>query len=47
MDSKSNTQNLKKIFIQRDYTHGTNIRFQITFPQELDGLVSSCFENYL
>ena len=41
-DARNNVSSpsMKKVFIQRDYTEGTNIRFQTTFPQELDGLVS-------
>ena len=27
--------NMKKIFIQRDYSQGTNIRFQTKYPKEL------------
>lgn len=37
----------KKVFIQRDYSHGTAVRFQTTFPPELEGYVDQeCF-NYL
>ena len=31
-----------KVFIQRDYSEGTAVRFQTKFPQELDGKVSFC-----
>jgi hypothetical protein len=29
-----------KVFIQRDYSEGTVVKFQTRFPQELDGRVS-------
>jgi len=29
------TQNCRKIFIQRDYSEGTNVKFQTRFPAEL------------
>uniref|UniRef100_A0A131XDI5 Ras modification protein ERF4 n=1 Tax=Hyalomma excavatum TaxID=257692 RepID=A0A131XDI5_9ACAR len=28
-----------KVFIQRDYSEGTSVKFQTKFPQELDGLI--------
>lgn len=31
----------KKIFIQRDYSYGTAVRFSTDFPRELGGKVSS------
>lgn len=31
---------IKKVFIQREYSHGTNICFQNKFPKELEGYVS-------
>ena len=30
-----NLQNCRKIFIQRDYSEGTNVKFQTRFPAEL------------
>lgn len=32
-----------KIFIQRDYSEGTMVKFQTRFPPELDGRVSGMF----
>ncbi|CAL4067452.1 unnamed protein product, partial [Meganyctiphanes norvegica] len=35
-----------KVFIQRDYSEGTSVKFQIKFPQELEGKIEkSVFEN--
>lgn len=31
--------NVRKIFIQRDYSHGTGVRFSTDFPRELTGKV--------
>ena len=33
--------NVRKIFIQRDYSHGTGVRFSTDFPRELTGKVST------
>ncbi|CAG2102640.1 unnamed protein product, partial [Medioppia subpectinata] len=33
---KANSPNVKKVFIQRDYSEGTDIKFQMKFPQELE-----------
>lgn len=30
-----------KVFIQRDYSEGTLVKFQTRFPQELEGRVST------
>lgn len=30
-----------KVFIQRDYTDGTPVKFQIKFPVELEGKVKN------
>lgn len=35
----SPTQNCAKAFIQRDYTHGTMVRFQTQLPNELENKV--------
>lgn len=32
-----------KIFIQRDYSEGTMVKFQTRFPPELEGRVSGMF----
>ena len=43
MDASKNgghSASLKKVFIQRDFSQGTLIRFQTKFPQELEGYVS-------
>lgn len=37
----------KKVFIQRDYTHGTAVRFQTTFPNELEGYIDPESFQYL
>ena len=29
----------KKVFVQRDYTHGTECQFEVEFPSQLEGLV--------
>ena len=33
----------KKIFIQRDYSRGTAVRFATDFPRELTGKVDTVF----
>ena len=33
-------RNVRKIFIQRDYSRGTGVRFSTEFPRELTGKVS-------
>ena len=35
------TQLCMKVFVQRDYSDGTMVKFQTTFPSELEGKVSS------
>lgn len=35
----SHREKIQKVFIQRDYTDGTNVRFQTKFPTELEGLI--------
>lgn len=30
-----------KVFVQRDYSEGTLVKFQTRFPQELEGRVSN------
>lgn len=37
----------KKVFIQRDYSQGTCVRFQTTFPAELEGYIDIESFNYL
>ena len=32
-------RNVRKIFIQRDYSRGTGVRFSTDFPRELTGKV--------
>lgn len=32
-----------KVFIQRDYSDGTGVKFQTRFPPELEGRVSGIF----
>ncbi|KAA0184035.1 hypothetical protein HAZT_HAZT011022 [Hyalella azteca] len=32
-------QGCMKVFIQRDYSEGTSVKFQTKFPQELNGKV--------
>lgn len=34
-------QNCQKVFIQRDYSEGTMVKFQTRFPQELGDRVST------
>ena len=34
-------ENARKIFIQRDYSLGTAVRFSTDFPRELTGKVAS------
>ena len=36
----SSSRNVRKIFIQRDYSRGTGVRFSTEFPRELTGKVS-------
>lgn len=33
-----------KLFIQRDYSEGTAVKFQERFPTELDGKVNNLFK---
>lgn len=46
---QSPTQQAVKIFIQRDYSDGTAVKFQTRFPQELSKSVSTIiiFSTYL
>lgn len=40
------TQLCMKVFVQRDYSDGTTVKFQNFFPPELEGKVSdSCLQN--
>ncbi|GIX91814.1 golgin subfamily A member 7 [Caerostris darwini] len=32
-------EKVQKVFIQRDYSEGTNVKFQTKFPTELEGLI--------
>ena len=32
-------RNVRKIFVQRDYSRGTGVRFSTDFPRELTGKV--------
>lgn len=34
--------NCTKVFIQRDYSEGTSVKFHTRLPSELEGLVSAC-----
>lgn len=38
-------QNCMKVFVQRDYTQGTMVKFQTRFPPELSDRVSTCHLN--
>ncbi|CAG2169731.1 unnamed protein product [Oppiella nova] len=33
---RANSTTVKKVFIQRDYSDGTDVKFQMKFPQELE-----------
>lgn len=33
----------QKVFVQRDYSDGTSVKFQTRFPAELEGRVSVAF----
>lgn len=35
-----NSANCMKVFVQRDYSDGTSVRFSSRFPTELEGKVS-------
>lgn len=37
--TKANSPNIRKVFIQRDYTEGTDVKFQLKFPHELEEYV--------
>ena len=37
-------RNVRKIFIQRDYSRGTGVRFSTDFPRELTGKVCHIFK---
>ena len=41
----ANSPQLRKVFIQRDYTEGTAVKFQLKFPTELEGRVSDFVDN--
>ena len=41
------TSKYKKVFIQRDYSQGTAVRFQTAFPPELEGYIDQESFNYL
>lgn len=43
----SNTSGYRKIFIQRDYSEGTSVRFQNKFPEELEGYIERQHFDYL
>lgn len=38
---------IKKIFVARDYSEGTTVKFQTKFPSELDGIVERQHFDYL
>ena len=46
---EADASQVKKIFIQRDYSYGTGVRFSTLFPPELTGKVglSSWGKGYL
>ena len=33
--------NIRRVFVQRDFTEGTAVRFQVKYPLELEGKVKS------
>ena len=37
--NNANAQGFLKVFIQRDYSEGTSVKFQTRFPTELEGKV--------
>ena len=37
--TKANSPNIRKVFIQRDYTEGTDVKFLLKFPHELEEYV--------
>jgi len=37
--SQSQLHNCAKVFVQRDYSDGTAVKFQLSFPTELDGKI--------
>jgi len=39
-------QNCQKVFIQRDYSEGTMVKFQTRFPTELESRVSIAVKNF-
>ena len=46
-ECNSSSPRYKKIFIQRDYSQGTAVRFQTTFPPELTGYIDQETFSYL
>ncbi|XP_076363765.1 golgin subfamily A member 7-like isoform X2 [Tachypleus tridentatus] len=47
-DANRGPVSCRKVFIQRDYSEGTNVKFQTKFPQELEGLIDKqTFEHTL
>ena len=38
--NNANIQGCLKVFIQRDYSEGTSVKFHTRFPTELEGKVS-------
>lgn len=45
--SETSGPKYKKVFIQRDYSQGTAVRFQTAFPAELEGYIEHESFNYL
>lgn len=37
---QASTANLQRVFIHRDFTHGTAVRFETTLPERLQNRVS-------
>jgi len=45
--SGSQEPQIKKVFVARDYTEGTVVKFQTKFPPELDGIMERQHFDYL
>lgn len=37
---QASTANLQRVFVQRDFTQGTSVRFETALPERLHGKVS-------
>ena len=46
-NNNQTTSGYRKVFIQRDYSEGTSVKFQNKFPEELEGYIERQHFDYL